>query len=213
MVTMLLAATLARAQETTDGGCESTRSGLIQQVYDEGEAERTSRSDSATSVLKRDEKRAKLMVKYHRKGWVCSPLEKWQAAWLMTQADDLETLELAYQLAIESMEGGEKRGPWLVAFTFDRKRTAGGYRQSYGSQTRVDGQGRRCLVEIEPDVSDADRAKYGHPPLADVYRRILDLNGFADDAPTLERVQRRGLYCPPEAQTRKAQRTVAPPPA
>ena len=67
------------------------------------------------------------------------------------------------------------------------------------------------LVEVEPDVTDAARAEYGQPPLAEVYRKVLDLNGFPNDEPTFERLQRRGLTCSPQAMTKKAQRRVAPP--
>lgn len=189
--------------------CTPTQAEVVKQVFDESEAQRDRRATDP-EVQKADEKRTKEMAKLARKGLLCSPTEKWQAAWVMMQADDVETLELAYGLAVETMEAHDGRGPWLVAYAFDRKRVANGYRQSYGTQTRIDSQGRRCLVEVEPDVTDEERKKYGHPPIAEVYRKILDLNGFTDDAATLDRVQRRGLYCEPQAQKRGASR-IAPP--
>ncbi len=218
MIALTLAAlhaglSAASAEEPAPApACDPQHAAAVKAAYDEGESERQDRTADATSVLKRDEERVELMRKYDKKGWLCTPESKWQAAWIMVQADDVDTLERAYQLAIESMQERHPRGPWLVAFTFDRKRVAGGYRQSYGTQTRDDGRGHRCLIEVESDVTDEERAKYQQPPLADVYRKILDLNGFPDDPATADRMQRRGLSCPPAAQTRKAQRTVAPPP-
>ncbi|MCB9684606.1 MAG: hypothetical protein H6738_04590 [Alphaproteobacteria bacterium] len=193
----------------TEVDCTSTQAEVVKQAFEDSEAQRDRRATDP-EVQKADEQRTKAMAKLARKGELCTAEEKWQAAWIMMQADDVDTLELAYELAVETMEAHYGRGPWLVAYSFDRKRVANGYRQSYGTQTRIDSQGRRCLVEVEPDVTDEQRQKYGHPPIAEVYRKILDMNGFTDDQPTLDRVQRRGLYCEPQAQKRGAGR-IAPP--
>ena len=188
--------------------CVSTQSGTVHQIYEDSEADRERRSDPA--VQKADEDRIKALVKLARKGDLCTAVEKWEAAWVMMQADDVDVLELAYQLAVDTMNMKYGRGPWLVAFAFDRKRVASGYRQSYGTQTRTDAQGHRCLIEVEPDVTDEERQRYGQPTLAEVYRKILDLNGFQGDAPTAERMEWRGLTCDPQAQKRGADRISAP---
>ena len=83
------------------------------------------------------------------------------------------------------------------------KRTAAGYSQAYGTQTRVDSNNKRCLIELDPTMTDEKRVQYGHKPIAEMYRKVLDLNGYRDDEATLERVQRRSLYCPPVAVDRK----------
>jgi hypothetical protein len=184
----------------------------VKRLYEEGEAERDSRTDSATSVLERDEARVKAVRKLDKKGRLCTIDDKWHAAWILTQADDIDTLERAYALAQETMEARHANGAWLVAFTFDLKRTSEGYRQSYGTQTRVNERNQRCLIEVEPDVTDQDRADYGTKPIADVYREVLDLNGYRDDPNTLDAVKRHGLYCGPLAISAKAQKRIAPPP-
>lgn len=194
-----------------DASAVAERSAAIKAIYDEGEAERADRSASAKSVLDRDEARVAQMVKYDSKGELCTVEDRWYAAWVMTQADKLDTLERAYALANETMEAHYANGPWLVAFTFDLKRVRGGFRQAYGTQTQVNERNQRCLVEVEPNITDADRAKYKQPPIADAYRKVLDANGFTDDAPTLDRLQRHGLYCAPVALSRKDQRRIAPP--
>jgi hypothetical protein len=66
-------------------------------------------------------------------------------------------------------------------------------------------------VEVEPDVTDDERRQFGMPPIAETYRKILDLNGHPDEPATLERLQRYELYCKPEAATKKAQRRVRAP--
>ena len=179
------------------------RSLAVKKLYDDSEAERADRSLDATSVLKRDEERVADLLKRDKRGELCSLDDKWYAAWVLEQADDLDTLERAYSLAIETMEGHHQNGPWLVAFTFDRKRTAAGYLQSYGTQTRIDTANHRCLIEVDPSTTDEDRAKYGQKPIAEAYRKVLDVNGFTGDEATLERLNRRSLYCAPVAITHK----------
>jgi hypothetical protein len=177
------------------------RSQAFKTIYDDSEAERADRSSA--SVLKRDEERVAELLKADKRGELCTLEDKWYAAWVLEQADELETLERAYQLALETMQGHHKNGAWLVAFTFDRKRTAAGFPQSYGTQTRVDGSNHRCLIHVDPATTDEERAKYGHKPLAEAYRKVLDVNGFTDDEATLERLNRRSLYCEPVAITHK----------
>jgi hypothetical protein len=194
-----------------DPAAAATWAAEVAALYDAGEAERADRTSTATSVLERDEERLDAARKLDAKGRLCTPLAKWQAAWLMVQADDVDVLERAYTLAQESMKGGEKRGPWLTAYTFDTWRVAGGYRQTYGSQTRLDDNNRWCLIEVEPDATDEERKKFGMPPITETYRKILDNAGFTAEAATLERLDRVGLYCKPLAATKKAQRTVRAP--
>jgi hypothetical protein len=205
------ALTAAAADPCSDPAAVAERSAIIQKTYEEGEAEKADRTASAASVLERDEARVARMVKYDKAGELCTPTDKWNAAWIMTQADKPATLERAYAIAQEAMNAGVPNGNWLVAYTFDAKRVAGGYRQSYGTQTQTNERGQRCLVDIEPDVTDETRISYDQPPLADVYRRVLDSNGFTADAPTVDRMERRGLFCKPQARSKKAGRQVAAP--
>jgi hypothetical protein len=179
------------------------RSAAFKKLYDDSEAERADRSRDAESVLKRDEERVAEILKADKKGELCTADDKWYAAWVLEQSDDLDTLERAYELAIASMEAHHANGAWLVGFAFDRKRTAAGFPQAYGTQTRVDANNKRCLIEVDPATTDEQRAKYGHKPIAEMYRKVLDLNGYTSDEATLERLNRRSLYCPPEAITRK----------
>jgi hypothetical protein len=209
---MLSWLTLAFAGDVCSDTAEvEARSVAIKAIYDEGEAERASRTSSATSVLERDEARVAQMQKYDKKGELCTPDDKWYASWVMTQGDKTAVLERSYELAIEAMEAGHPNGNWLVAYTFDRKRVLGGFRQAYGTQTRVNERNQWCLIEVDPEITDADRAEYSQPPLADTYRRLLDMNGFATDEATFERLQRRGLSCPPLAVSKRAQKKVRAP--
>jgi len=195
-----------------DADAVKERSAAIKQLYDDGEADRADRSSAASSVLARDEARVKSVLKYDKKGQLCAVEDKWYAAWIMTQSDSIDTLERAYQLAQDTMNERYANGPWLVAYTFDIKRVAAGYRQSYGSQTQVNERNQRCLVEVEPDVIDAQRATYRMRPIADEYRLVLDANGYRDDPPTLDALRTRGLYCPAQPLKSRDAKKNAPPP-
>ena len=183
----------------------------VRVAYDAGEQDRAERATGGAAALARDEERVRQVLALDAKGRLCTAAAKWQGASLLLQSDDVAVLERAYTLAQASTAAGEKRGPWLTAFAFDTWRVAGGYRQSYGTQTQVSLAGHRCLVEVEPSVTDAERQRFGMPPIAETYRRILDLAGHPDEPATLERLQRFDLVCAPEAATRKARRTVRPP--
>ncbi len=187
----------------------ASRSAEIKAIYDAGEAERADRSSTTTSVLKRDDERLKTMLKFDKKGELCTPEDKWFAAWIILNTDKFDELERAYELAQETMKERHANGAWLVGYSFDRWRMARGYMQAYGSQTRPVGS-VRCLPTVDPAITDAERAAYGQPPLVDVYRRVLDMNGFPDDAATFDRVQRRGLACDPIPW--KGNKRVAAPP-
>ncbi len=206
LLPLSLGQALAAKDVCADDAARTENSAHIQSLYDDSEAEREDRSAQATSVLARDEQRIKELLKLDKKGLLCTPEDKWHAAWVMQQADDVDTLGRAYELAVETMEARLPRGPWLVAFSFDRKRTAKGYRQSYGTQTRVNDAGKRCLIELEGDITDEQRGQYGVPSLEKIYRQILDLNGLTQEAATVERMNRNMLFCPPVGDKR-----IAPP--
>lgn len=186
--------------------CASER---VKQLYDESEAERADRSDSTTSVLKRDEKRLKEMLKLDKKGELCTPEDKWMAAWVILNSDDVDDIERAYELAQEAMGERHPRGPWLVGFAFDRWRVSRGFMQAYGTQTAAKGS-VRCLLTVDPEITDAQRATYQQPTLAETYRRLLDLHGFTEDDATFDRMERRGLTCEPEPWD-GTKRVAAPP--
>lgn len=189
------------------------RSASIQALFDQAESddERKGRATGQAEVLKRDESRIKTLMKMDKKGHLCTKEDRWNAAWLYMQADDEATLQRGYDLALSAMNDRHNRGPWLVAFAYDRKRVASGHYQGYGTQTRTSHKGARCLIELEGNISDDKRKQHGVPSLQDIYRRTLEANGFPDDPPTLDRMRRRELMCKPVAFTKKAQQTIGRP--
>ncbi len=203
-----LASVATAKSPCADEASQAENTAELKAWFEEGEARRAERAAGDKAVLKEDEKRAKLMTKYDAKGWLCTPQDKWYAAWMMQQHDKLEVIERSYELAVEAMEARVDRGPWLVAFAHDHKRTLAGYRQSYGTQTRRDRQGRLCLIELDGEISDRTRQQYGVMTLPERYRRVLDANGFANEEATELRMKRKQLICEPVAVNKKDQRRV-----
>lgn len=165
--------------------------------YEISESLREPRAAGDRKVLVADEERAAEVWRLDAAGRLCTPVAKWEAAWLLTQADGLDRLERAHQLAIEAMKARAPRSAWLTAFTFDLMRTAQGNPQRYATQRTRTPTGKVCVVRNEEGVSDEERAKYGLPPFADTWREVLDASGFTADAPTVERLDVRDLICEP----------------
>jgi hypothetical protein len=186
---------LSALADCTDPTEAAANDAAIQTMYDLGEAARKLRTAEATQVLRRDDDRVHAVFELVSDGRVCGTTAKWQAAWILTQGDDQETLLLAYDLAKQTMKAREPRGPWLTAFTFDHKSVAEGNLQRYGTALATNPVGYQCVVAIEPGVTDEERALYGIGPAADQWRKLLDAAGFTKDQPTLEAVERRGLQC------------------
>ena len=125
------------------------RSAEIMRIYEEGDAEAADRTAAAKTVLERDLARVDEMEKIANKGWLCSSSDKWHAAWVLLRDDELATIQRGRDLAIETMEAREPRGAWLVAFAHDRVQVVQGRKQTYGSQTSENNEGKLCLVEID----------------------------------------------------------------
>jgi len=211
MVLMMALGQPAQAKDICSNANEAaTNSAEIKAVYDESEAQRDKRAQGDAAVLAQDEKRIKQLLKRDAAGQLCTPEDKWHAAWVMQQADTLATLNRAYELAVETMNAHLPRGPWLVAFSFDHKRVAAGYYQAYGTQTRINNNGRRCLIEVEPTFTDEQRAQFGMPTLVETYRKQLDAAGFNEDEATEQRMRKRDLLCQPLAFRNVDRRRVAP---
>ncbi|MEO0600301.1 MAG: hypothetical protein AAF211_02640 [Myxococcota bacterium] len=212
MILPFLAVVAAAKAPCSDAASVEQQSAVMKNLYDDYEDAREDRF--ATELLsdearKADKRRVKEARKYDKQDKLCTGQDKWYAAWIMQSSTDFEDLQRAYQLATQTMEERVPRGPWLTAYTYDRMRTADGYRQAFGTQTRVDKENRRCLIELDGTVDDKKRQAYSVPPLGSLYRQVLDMNGFDKDAPTETRMRRRSLMCEPVAQfdigtTRKA---------
>ncbi len=213
MILSLLAVVAVAKNPCTDPQLVEQQAAVLQNLYDDYESAREDRTASellSDEARKADRRRVKTVVKLDAKDRLCTGQDKWYAAWVMQSSTKFEDLQRSYALATESMEERVPRGAWLTAYAYDRMRTADGYRQSFGTQTRVDKENRRCLIELDGTVDNAKRQAYGVPPLGSIYRRILDVNGFEEDPPTEARLRRRSLMCDPVPEFDRRAKRQAP---
>ncbi|MFT4627558.1 MAG: hypothetical protein ACI8PZ_006244 [Myxococcota bacterium] len=191
---LVLASSQAVAKDAcSDRGSDdhtAVTSALISMYQQEQEEAASSDPDKAKS----DDDRAKEARKLDDKGWLCSPHDKFYAAWIMRQTDDPEQLARAYELAAASMESRVPRSKWLTAYLFDRWHVYLGRDQRYGALTAVH-KNHLCLFIVDAAVGDDERAQYDMPPIAAQYERVMSDNGLKGPF-TWDEMQRKGLWCP-----------------
>jgi hypothetical protein len=80
----------------------------------------------------------------------------------------------AHELAARAAELGHRPARWLAAAAEDRWLMAAGRPQRYGTQYRSQGD-RWELWPVDPATTDAERAEWDVPPLAEARRRADEL--------------------------------------
>lgn len=115
-----------------------------------------------------------------KRGKVRTYTDYFNAALIFQHGLTLSDYKLAQALAGKSVKkGGGEWSRWLYAVVTDRLLLARGKKQKYGSQLRIDrtvdrksGHARRImkLLPYDARTSDATRAKFALPPLAELLR-------------------------------------------
>lgn len=103
-----------------------------------------------------------------------SPLDLYHAAWLFNHGEHPEEARQAHELAREAAERGHRPARWLAAAAYDRWCLYEERPQRYGTQFVPDGV-RYRLWDVEPATTDAERAAWDVPPLAEQVRRAEEL--------------------------------------
>ena len=97
--------------------------------------------------------------------------EEWYAAaWVFNHGDTVDEARRAHEFAQRAAAQGHKPARWLAAATLDRSLMYAGKPQHYGTQIVPDGVGWR-VWDVEPATTDAGRAEWDVPPLAEMQRR------------------------------------------
>ena len=151
---------------------------LLRDLAREDQASRT-----GSTIARTDADRVKLVLAELAKGTVRTPEDKTNAA-LVLQHSGLtfcnnrltamspDNYLLAHHLATSAFEAGYADARALVPATIDRYLSFTEGRQKYGT-SRINNQqtGAEELPPIDRNTTDAERAKYGVPPLADLLKR------------------------------------------
>jgi hypothetical protein len=104
-------------------------------------------------------------------------VDYYRAAMIFQHGETVADIELARALALTAvrLDPSDRSAQWLAAATLDRIRLHRNEPQLYGTQsTYVDGAW--ALWPVSPLLTDADRAAWNVPPLAETEARIAAKN-------------------------------------
>lgn len=99
-----------------------------------------------------------------------SAVDLYHVAWLLNHGDEPAEARRAHELAREAADAGHRPARWLAAAAYDRWCMYEGRPQRYGTQFVPDGV-RHRLWDLQAETTDAERAVWDVPPLADQLRR------------------------------------------
>lgn len=100
-------------------------------------------------------------------GEVRTANEHVRAAFVLVSSRDLDDLDLAHKVAWQAGELGDPRGWPLAAEALDRALFIQGQPQRFGTQYVYEPVLERwILYDVDPATSDAERQRFGIPPLS-----------------------------------------------
>ncbi|MEM6286338.1 MAG: hypothetical protein AAF845_04195 [Bacteroidota bacterium] len=122
----------------------------------------------------RDRQRRQRVAEIMAEGDVTAPEDVYHAAWIFNHGDTPEDAWQGHTFAKQAADLGFRPARWLAAATYDRWRMYQGQPQRYGTQFAIDAT-RHRLWDVDPDTTDAERAEWDVPPLAEQLRRAEEL--------------------------------------
>jgi hypothetical protein len=127
------------------------------------------------SMRARDLRRRKRVMEIMEKDDTFTAEDYFHAAQIMNHGDTPEDAERAHTFATRSSELGHRPARWLAAASYDRWLMYQGKPQKYGTNYIYDGRQDR-LWDVDPSTTDAERAAWGVPPLAEQLRKAEGAN-------------------------------------
>lgn len=134
------------------------------------------------TVAVQDAERRKRVLEIAGKGGLREAEDYFGAALVFQHGDNPEDYERAHQWCLKALELDPEHpsARWLAAATKDRYLMNTGKPQLYGTQYRRDNAtGKWYLYEVDPSVTDDDRAEWDVPPLAAARKRVEQMNAEA----------------------------------
>lgn len=140
-------------------------------------------SRSGINISRSDEERLKIVIEELGNGNVRTPEDKTNAAIVLQHTgltfcnNNLTSISpynylLAHHLAKSAFEDGYKEAKYLVAQTIDRFLSFTEGYQKFGTNRLINQQtGKEELVPIDRNTTDAEREKYGVPPLSQLLKQ------------------------------------------
>lgn len=152
----------------------------LERLYQEDQADRASNLDSTDwkALEQHDADRRKRVLEIMEKGGAKEAGDYVHAAMVYQHGTKPEDYDRANQWATKAVEldPDYPGARWLAAASKDRYLMWSGKPQLYGTQFRRDKDGPWYLWEVDPSITDEERAKWDVPPLARAKARVTALN-------------------------------------
>jgi hypothetical protein len=137
----------------------------MEELFLADQAARQPTAADPQQVREQDALRRVKVLDYVASGQIHAPRNLVHAAFIFQHGDCAEHYRLAHRLAQAALEAGFPDARWIYAATLDRYLMSLGEPQKYGTQyTWIDGEFK--LYPVDPATTDAERAEYNVPPLA-----------------------------------------------
>nr|HEV7954580.1 hypothetical protein [Candidatus Acidoferrales bacterium] len=174
MITVLVGAKAANAQTP-----------LLKELAKEDQAVRCSDPcpESAKKITRTDDERRKIVLEMIGKGELKGPEDKFNAALILQHTGmtfcegrlvsySAENYLLAHFLFQSAYDAGYKDALYLIAASMDRYLSMTEGTQKYGTNREFNQKTEKEeWVPIDRKTTDAERAKYGIPPLAELLKQ------------------------------------------
>jgi hypothetical protein len=152
--------------------------GLVR-LYEADQADRagTLKDTDWAAVEKRDAERRQRVLEILEKGGAREAADYYHAAMVFQHGIQPEDHDRAHAWCLEALKlaPDHAKARWLAAASKDRALMWRSQPQLYGTQfKKVDG--KWILWEVDPSITDEERAKWGVPPLAVAKERVEKLN-------------------------------------
>lgn len=131
-------------------------------------------------VAKRDAERLKRTKEIAAQGGLKVADDYFRAALVLQHSPETADYEQAHLWCLKAVELDPDLpdARWLAAATEDRYRMSQGKPQLYGTQFKKDKEdGPWYLWQVDPSITDDERAKWDVPPLASAKAHVEELNG------------------------------------
>ncbi len=154
----------------------------LEKLYTEDQADRSGELGKTdwSVVGKRDEERRKRVLEIMSQGGAKEAADYVHAAMVLQHGQAPEDFDHANQWCLKAVEldPDYPGARWLAAAAKDRYLMNLGKPQLYGTQFKRDPKGGPWyLWQVDPSVTDEERAKWDVPPLARAKARVEALNG------------------------------------
>ncbi len=103
-------------------------------------------------------------------GRIQVPEDYYRAAVIFQRGEELDDIWQTHTLAVAAAKLGHRPARWLAAASLDRWLMHQGMPQKYGTSIVPDGNGHR-VWDVNPSVSDRERARWDVPSLRELYAR------------------------------------------